>query len=383
MALSLQKPIGGTSRLRYLRIARLAGLCLLGALMILTGRRGAGQSSEVQLPDGPHRDTVQRVCSGCHSVQMFAGRRMNRQQWGATVSSMVARGARINDEEFDRVVEYLSVAFPLPDGQGTEAAAAKPKNAVRRPSLIDQAGSADKQIVDAGAAARGKTVYIAQCITCHGTQARGGPRGADLVRSVLVLHDRYGSTLGPFLAQEHPKVNPVVLSQDQVKDLSHFLHQQIGDTLRTGPYNNVLNILVGDAKAGKLYFESSGGCTKCHRADGDLAHIASRYDAPALQQRVVFPQNRAITTQGTASRQQHTLTVTVTTPSGVSVTGEPVSIDDFDVLVRDASGKTFSFKRVPGLHVEKHNPYAAHEMLLDSYTDKEIHDVVAYLETLR
>ncbi|MGI4755673.1 MAG: c-type cytochrome [Janthinobacterium lividum] len=341
------------------------------------------QSTEVQLPDGSHRDTVQRVCSNCHSLQMFAGRRMSQQQWGTTVSSMVARGAKINDDEFDQIVEYLAVTFPLASGQGKETVVAERKNTVRKPSLIDQAGAADKQVVDADAAARGKTVYIAQCITCHGTRARGGNRGADLVRSVTVLHDRYGSTLGPFLAEGHPKSKPVDLSREQVSDLSHFLHQQVGDTLRTGPYNNVLNVLVGDVKAGKLYFEAAGGCTKCHSISGDLAHIASRYDPPALQQRVVFPQNRAITKQGTASRPQHALTVTVTTPSGTSVTGEPLYIDDFDISLRDASGRYFSFKRVQGLRVEKHDPYAEHEMLLDSYTDKNIHDVVAYLETLQ
>ena len=74
------------------------------------------------------------------------------------------------------------------------------------------------------------TVYIAQCITCHGTRARGGDRGADLVRSLVVLHDRYGSTIGPYLAQGHPAGQPVTLTQQQIVDLSHFLHQQVGDT---------------------------------------------------------------------------------------------------------------------------------------------------------
>ena len=342
----------------------------------------AGQAQSSQLPEGAHRDTVQRVCSSCHSVQMFTARRMSREQWGTTVSSMVARGAKINDDEFDQIVGYLATTFPLNGEAGTGASATKQAKAPRRPSLIDQAGSDDKQIVDEDAAARGKTVYIAQCITCHGTRARGGSRGADLVRSVVVLHDRYGSAIGPYLAEGHPKSKPVELTQEQVKDLSHFLHQQIGDTLRTGPYNNPLNILVGDSKAGKLYFENTGGCAKCHSVTGDLAHIAGKYAPPALQQKVVFPQNRAITKQGTASRQLVT-TITVTTPSGATVTGEPLNLDDFNVSLRDAKGHYFSFARSPELKVEKHNPYAGHEALLDTYTDKDIHDVVSYLETLQ
>lgn len=340
-------------------------------------------SSRAQLPEGAHRDTVQRVCSGCHSVQMFTGRTMTRQQWGATVSNMIGRGAKINDDEFDQIVSYLAATFPVNGNATVVTGAVKQVKPARRPSLIDQAGSDDKQVVDDDAAARGKTIYIAQCITCHGTRARGGPRGADLVRSVLVLHDRYGSTIGQYLAQGHPKVKPVVLTQEEVTDLSHFLHGQIGDTLRTGPNNSPLNILVGDAVAGKQYFEGKGGCTQCHSAMADLAHIAAKYDAPALQQRVVFPENRAITKQGTASRQKSVMTVSVTTPSGVTVTGVPTNVDDFNVSLRDADGHYFSFTRSPELKVERHDPYAAHTALLDAYTDKDIHDVVAYLETLQ
>ena len=369
-------PANRVNNARVTSIYRRVFLFLFTAAVM--SRPGAAQTPAVQLPEGAHRDTVQRVCSSCHSVQMFAGRTMTRQQWGATVSSMVGRGAKMSDDEFDQIVEYLATTFPV-----TSASKADQKKAPRRPSLIDQAGSADKQIVDDDAAARGRTVYIAQCITCHGTRARGGPRGADLVRSVLVLHDRYGSTLGPFLTQGHPKVKPVELTQEQVKDLSHFLHQQIGDTLRTGPYNNVLNVLVGDPKAGKVYFETTGGCTRCHSVTGDLAHIASKYDPPVLQQRVVFPQNRAISKQGTASRQRQALTVTVTTASGVSVTGVPLNLDDFNVSLRDAAGRYFTFARTPTVKLEIHDPFATHESLLDAYTDKDIHDIVAYLETLQ
>ncbi|MEO6803207.1 MAG: c-type cytochrome [Granulicella sp.] len=360
-------------RLTRLSILLTASLVSLAAL---------GQAPSTQLPEGAHRETVQRACSGCHSVQMFTGRRMTGPQWGTTVTSMIGRGAKITDDEFDQIVGYLATTFPLNSKAGTDTATTKQAKAPRKPSLIDQAGSNDKQVIDEDAAARGRTVYIAQCITCHGTHARGGSRGADLLRSVLVLHDRYGSTIGPYLAQGHPKAKPVELTKEQVVDLSHFLHQQIGDTLRTGP-RPMLNILVGDSKAGKLYFEGAGGCARCHSVTGDLAHIASKYDPTTLQQKVVFPENRAITKQGTASRQHGALTVTVTPPSEAPVSGEISNIDDFNVSLRDPSGRYFSFTRSPDLKVEKHNPYAAHETLLDTYTDKDIHDVVSYLETLQ
>ena len=357
---------------------RFISLCL-----VLIASLALGQAPNSSLPEGLHRETVQHACSGCHSVQMFTGRRMNREEWGTTVSNMIGRGAKINDDEFDQIVGYLAATFP-PNGQASAGAApGKQTKAARRPSLIDQVGPNDKQVIDEDAAALGKTVYIAQCITCHGTHARGGVGGTDLVRSVLVLHDRYGSTIGPYLAQGHPKVKPVDLNKEQVVNLSHFLHQQVGDTLRTGPYNHPLNILVGDEKAGKLYFEGAGGCSKCHSVTGDLAHIASKYAPFALQQKVVFPENRAITKQGTASHPRSVKTVTVTTPSGATITGEPLNIDNFNISLRDAAGQYYSFTRSPDLKMEKHNPYAGHEALLNTYTDKDIHDVVSYLETLQ
>src|SRR5271156_97886 len=291
----------------FMRFRRTCALVLTG----FTSLFALGQAPVSQLPDGPNRETVQRICSGCHSVQMFTGRGMTREQWSGVVSNMIGRGAKISDEEFDQVVEYLGKTLP-PGNQAAAGAATAKAAPARKKTLIDQVGADDKQVVDEEAAARGKTVYIAQCITCHGTRARGGDRGADLVRSLVVLHDRYGSTIGPYLAQGHPAGKPVALSQDQIVDLSHFLHQQVGDTLRTGPYNSVLNILVGDAKEGKTFFDGAGGCSQCHSTTGDLAHIASKYDPPSLQLKVVFPQNRAVPRKGPTSASQP-LTVTVTT----------------------------------------------------------------------
>src|ERR1700691_4008064 len=344
----------------FMRFTRICVLLLAGIAPL----SGFGQEPGSQLPDGPNREVAQRVCSGCHSVQMFTGRRMTREQWGGVVSNMIGRGAKISDEEFDEAVNYLGKALPpaQQDGGGAAVAKAAP---VHKKSLIDQVGADDKQIVDEDAAARGKTVYIAQCITCHGTRTRGSDRGADLVRSLVVLHDRYGSTIGPYLAQGHPTGKPVTLTQDQILDLSHFLHQQ-----------------VGDPKEGKTFFYGAGGCSHCHSPTGDLAHIASKYDPPSLQLKVVFPQDRAVARTGPSTPRQP-LTVTVTTASGESVTGVPTELDDFNVALIDGSGQYRSFVRGPGVKVDKHDPYAAHVALLDQYTDKDIHDVVAYLETLQ
>lgn len=352
---------------------------ILTCLLLLVGFTPwhvRAQNQGAQLPNAPGREAVQRVCSVCHPAQIVLGRGMSREQWGSIVSNMISRGAKGSDEEFAAIVDYLARNLP-PSANG-----AAPTVAKRPRSLIDQAGANDKQIVDENAAARGRTVYIAQCITCHGTRARGTERGADLVRSLVVLHDRYGSTLGPFLAKGHPAGTNMALSQAQIVDLSHFLHQQVENTLRTGPYNKVLNILVGDPKAGEAYFNGAGKCNTCHSPTGDLAHIASKYQPSVLQLKVVFPQTAAFGRRA-ISNSRKPVTVTVTTASGEKVTGVLDEMDDFDVSLRDDSGHYRTFSREPGVKVEKHDPYAAHVALLDEYTDKEIHDVVAYLETLK
>jgi mono/diheme cytochrome c family protein len=235
-------------------------------------------------------------------------------------------------------------------------------------------------VVDAAAATRGRTVYAAQCIDCHGTQARGTAKGANLVRSLVVLHDRYGSELGPFLKKGHPMQGGagVTLTDAQITDLANFLRQRVNDSLRGSPIFHPGDILVGDAKAGEAYFNGEGKCSTCHGAENSLAGIANRYSPVDLQQRLLFP--RTGRGRGAAGRA---ITVTVKPASGESVSGVLVEMDDFNVLLRDASGAYHRFKRGPGVTVQKTDPLAAHVALLDTITDKQLHDVVAYLETLK
>jgi mono/diheme cytochrome c family protein len=236
------------------------------------------------------------------------------------------------------------------------------------------------QVVDVAAANRGRTVYIAECLTCHGPKARGKDDNPDLIRSVVVLHDRYTSTIGPFLKKGHTMQSgrsSSVLTVAEVSDLTHFLHQRVADTLRSGPYSKVIDVLVGDAKAGQLYFDAT--CKSCHSATGDLAHIAARFDPPSLQQRFLFPRSGGFV----RGSKTAAVTVTVTPANGAPINGSLILADDFNVSLRDASGQYHDFARTPSLKVEIHDPYDIHNQLLDKYTDRDIHNVVAYLATLK
>ena len=147
-------------------------------------------------------------------------------------------------------------------------------------------------MVDTAAADRGRRVYAAECIDCHGSHARGGDKGADLVRSEVILHDRYGSTIGPFLRKGHPtQTTPAAkLTDKQIEDLSHTLHQEVYNTLRAAL--KIQNVLTGDAAAGAAYFNGAGKCAGCHSPTGDLKGIGARMDAAAIQQRFLFPGGR-------------------------------------------------------------------------------------------
>jgi cytochrome c oxidase cbb3-type subunit III len=247
-------------------------------------------------------------------------------------------------------------------------------------------GPPDRPPVDPAAADRGRALYAAECVSCHGPSARGTDTAPSLIRSIVVLNDRYGSLLDPFFKKGHSMQSgkpSADLTQTQVVDLMHFLRQRINDTLRGSDVFDVKDILTGDPKAGEAYFAGEGQCTKCHSATGDLAGIATRIAAPVdVQQRMLFPAGRGGRGAAAASRRS-AVTITVTPPSGAAQSGTLVEEDDFHVTFRDASGAVRVVRKAAGVKVERQDPLKAHHELLDRITDKNIHDLVAYLETLK
>jgi cytochrome c oxidase cbb3-type subunit 3 len=264
---------------------------------------------------------------------------------------------------------------------------------------------------DPAAIARGKTLYEINCRACHGADLRGGDIGGpNLLRSELVLSDQHGEKILPVVRNGRqtpglPPMPPLPLPDDDVKAIAEFIHS-VAATMRgqgaPPPGAEVpLNILVGDAAAGKAYFEAK--CSACHSATGDLAGIATRIPEPVQLQntwiagrapvgrgggrgggRTGAGRGPAPAGAGAATTVTRPVTVAVTLPSGSTVEGRLDRIDDFVVTLTRDDGVQRSFTRngdVP--RVEIHDPLAAHEQLLTAYTDKDIHDVTAYLVTLK
>jgi len=176
------------------------------------------------------------------------------------------------------------------------------------------------------------------------------------------------------------------LTDAQIVDLAHWLRQRVNETLRSSPTFTVQDILTGNAAAGAAYFNGDGKCATCHTAAShSLVGIATRIPNPVdVQQRMLFPGTARGRGSGPASGPSPTaVTVTVTPPSGPAMSGVLVALDDFYVTFRDASDAVRVVKITAGTKVEKHDPMQAHHDLLDRITDKQIHDVVAYLVTLK
>lgn len=241
-------------------------------------------------------------------------------------------------------------------------------------SLGAQGGPADRPPLDEAAATRGRAVYALNCINCHGSTAKGGPSGPDLIRSTAVLRDRLGASIGPAM-RATPMSHAVSLTPAQIVDLSHFLRQRVEAVTRNRTPTAPIDVLTGDPEAGRRYFNGAGRCSTCHSPAGDFAGLRTRTpDALTLQQRVLFP---------SLIRSTKKVEVTVTPPAGAPVSGTLERIDNFSVSLRDAAGDYRSFSRVPGVTVEVRDPLAAHRELLDQYTDEAIHDLVAYLWTIK
>jgi cytochrome c oxidase cbb3-type subunit III len=233
---------------------------------------------------------------------------------------------------------------------------------------------------DAAASARGEKIYAPTCGFCHGDKARGA-EGPNLVRSVVVLDDEKGELIGPVISQGRPdKGMPAFPSftKDQLYDLAEYLHMQVELVANRGIYKH-LNVVTGDAKAGEAYFNGAGGCKSCHSPTGDLAKIGARYQPEQLQTRFIWPGGGG---GGRGAGGGAPQKVTVTLPSGETVVGALRRMDDFDISISDSKGNYRSWSRET-VKVQLEDKLAGHRELLDKYTDKDMHDLTAYLVTLK
>lgn len=259
---------------------------------------------------------------------------------------------------------------------------------------------------DAAQVARGEKTFGEKCASCHRANARGGKGPGiaeiDLLRSPMVLDDLGGREIGEFLKYGRPEKNmpKFDITPEENADIAAFLHRQIVAASERGTYQR-LNVLSGDPKAGEAFFNGPvGKCNTCHSATGDMKGLAAKNnnDASTIQGLIVgggaaggrggrggrgrggaAPDGAAAPTPSKTA-----ITATVTTKTGEKFTGLPVQVTDFVIVIQPESGPIKSFVREGDWpKVELHNPLQAHVDLLPKYTDTDIHNLAAYLVSLK
>jgi len=287
-----------------------------------------------------------------------------------------------------RFAVFAAVAATWILGQEPAVEGTRPAQPAGSDSASAAAIAASKQ--DPAAVSRGAKVFGQYCAGCHGVAAKGGPGAPDLVRSLVVLDDEKGILIAPVIREGRPdkgmpKLN---LTEPQISDIVAWLHVQTYAAGHRGTYA-FGNVVTGDPKKGEAYFNKAGKCNTCHSVTGDLAGIGRKYEPLSLQSRWLQPREvrrgrRAPAAAGSKNLPGALPTVTVTLPSGKSLSGTLDHIDDFTVALRDSSGDFHSFTRQGATpKVEVHDPLEAHTEMLDTYTDADIHNVTAYLVTLK
>ncbi len=266
------------------------------------------------------------------------------------------------------LVIVATAAARNPQGQQKPAAAPAAAQNGRAP-LKKQRRPAPPENAEA---ARGQTQFVASCGFCHGADATGA-RGPDLLRSPIVAHDVKGNLIGDVVHNGRPdKGMPALpLTDAQIADIAAFLHWRIAEGLSSSEVPNgypAEKLLTGNAQAGKAFFEGPGGCTNCHSATGDLANVSGKYSAVDLEAQMLYPEGNFKTAK-------------VTLKSGEVVEGKLNHLDEFSVAVTDANGWFHAYPRNE-VKVEVTDKLAAHRALLDKLTQKQMHDLYAYVHTL-
>ena len=247
-----------------------------------------------------------------------------------------------------------------------------------------------RQLASPEVIARGKAVYGVNCAACHGGDLRGGDQGGpSLLRSLAALSDQHGEVIAPIVrgARQDKGMPGFNLNDSDVTAISEYIHSvlaMVGSQARPPGAADpaTLNVLVGSASAGQLYFQAK--CASCHSVTGDLQGIASKYSDPRMLQNTWVSGGGGGGRGGRGGGPTKPTPVTVTLSNGQKLEGTLIRKDDFIVTLKLADGTRKSIARdgdVP--KVEVRDPDEAHKKLVPTLEDKDMHDVTAYLATVK
>jgi len=260
-------------------------------------------------------------------------------------------------------------------------APAAPARGAQSPASQRPPQTAKPQEYPAEQVRAGEAVFSSQCGFCHGRDAAGGESGPDLTRSSVVAEDIRGNKIGVVIRNGRvdkgmPAFN---LQPAEVTAIVAFIHDQKtkAESEQGGRRAvDATDLRTGDADAGKQYFNGAGGCSKCHSPTGDLAGVAKKREGLVLLQRMLYP------SAGRGAPAPAPATVTVTLGSGQTISGKLAYRDEFVIALTDSDGWYRSWPTTQ-VTFTVDNPLDAHASLLGRYTDEDMHNVLAYLQTLK
>jgi cytochrome c oxidase cbb3-type subunit 3 len=275
------------------------------------------------------------------------------------------------------ITAILITQVPVVYGQNPRGGPPRPPN--QSPASPPRPKSATPQSYTPEQVRQGELRFGAQCGFCHAKDATGGESGTDLTRSELVAQDAHGDKVGPVIHAGRPNAGMPSFSNLSDEDLNAivaFLHSQMDKFAALGGGRRSVDpadLATGNAADGRAYFNGEGKCSTCHSATGDLAGIGNRLQGLPLLRRMLYPAGNP----GSAP-----LRATFLLQSGQTVVTPAATDDEFAVTVLDPLGARQTYQK-KAVKVKVEDPLSAHFDQLGKYTDANIHNVYAYLETLK
>lgn len=319
-----------------------------------------------------------KSCAACHGDK--------RQGNPPAFPALTGVGDRMTQDQIvDRIHKGKGSMPPFPNLQGDDLTAlvhflTSPTAETKTAPITQESAPAHPNTTEmvsghtSPLATAGNALFQQNCSFCHGRDAAGGESGPDLTASKIVHTDVNGNTIAPIVRNgvAGTKMPAFTFSDQEMRSVVAFIHaaaSKAGNAPGGRRGVDVGDLQTGNLEAGKRYFDGPGGCSKCHSATGDLAGIASRLEGLQLEEQMLYPKNVKSN-------------VTVTLPSGQQVSGKEAYMDEFTVGLRDSSGTYKSWPKANVKYVVD-EPVNAHIEQFSKYTDADIHNLMAYIQTLR
>jgi mono/diheme cytochrome c family protein len=331
---------------------------------------GATQAAPVEGANSVGAKAYASHCSMCHGAQ--------REGMAPVFPSLVGVGRRLTDDQILGIVHNGRGKMPAQPALETEEVTAIIRflkaDDLSGAKAATGSGSDVKAIHTAALTGPGNSTFQQNCAFCHGRDAGGGEAGPDLTRSKLVAADKDGDKISDVVrnGRIEKKMPAFKFSNDEMANLVEYIHAQADKAKNQKPGNrkgvDVADLQTGNVEAGKRYF-TSAGCAQCHSATGDLAGVATRFQGLQLEERMLYPRDAKST-------------VAVTLPSGEKVSGTLAYQDEFTVGLKGSDGVYHSWN-VNNVKFTVDSPVDAHVEQFPKYTDDDIHNLMAYMQTLK